>query len=308
MTDHLLRPSKAELLEILYQHRLLSTAQVHEIAGLSSGLRQTQRLLADLTRRELVSSIDAQRPGPLGMLRLWYLSERGAVVVEGAPNRPEPRRRLLTQEIASGPLQAHTLAVNDVGIAFLRAARQRGDDFGAQSWRHEVLHQIWSGTKPSREVLIPDAVFQYWVHDPKPIIRYRFLELDRASMLVSDLATKLARYARLHSCWSEYWESGRRHRAELAQWPAQYRAFPQVMVVLANPDRANLERRRKSLLALCRSEPELEECPEISISIVVFGELMERGPFAPIFHSPRHERLVNWLGEESGDSTKRRAA
>jgi hypothetical protein len=50
-------------------------------------------------------------------------------VVEAVPNRAEMRRRLLMSAMASGQLQAHTLAVNDVGIAFLAAARERGPRF-----------------------------------------------------------------------------------------------------------------------------------------------------------------------------------
>jgi hypothetical protein len=59
------------------------------------------------------------------------------------PGRVETRRKLLSPMDARGPLRAHTLAVNDVGIAFLKAARPRAEDeCGPLAWRHEVAHPI----------------------------------------------------------------------------------------------------------------------------------------------------------------------
>lgn len=48
--------------------------------------------------------------------------------------------RLIGADGAAGPLQAHTLAVNDAAICFIEAARGRGDEFGPFAWRHEIYH------------------------------------------------------------------------------------------------------------------------------------------------------------------------
>ena len=57
MTDRVSRPSAADVLDALYQHRLLATAQLHEMLARGVRLRQTQRLLADLAARSLVASV-----------------------------------------------------------------------------------------------------------------------------------------------------------------------------------------------------------------------------------------------------------
>ena len=193
-----------------------------------------------------------------------------------------------------------TLAVNDVGIAFLRAARHRGDDLGPLSWRHEVAHQLNLGRRYP-DLLVADAVLRYWTTslDGETALHYRFLELDRANLLMDDLVAKLARYVRLYRIWVE-----RRRTAagesEAPAWPVLYRAFPNVLVILANPNRANLQRRMETVRALCHAEPELRRCPPVSVSFALFEDLTAWGPFAPIFRRPGDDRLFNWLGQPAG--------
>ncbi len=80
----------------------------------------------------------------------------------------------------------------------MRAARARGDECGPLAWRHEIAHPI--GPAPGRrtpEQLIADALLTYQRNQPDGTtsFHYRFIELDRATMPVDDLAAKLARYA-----------------------------------------------------------------------------------------------------------------
>ena len=70
--------------------------------------------------------------GP-GTLSLWFVTDAGADAVETAGPRAEQRRRVTTPAQAEGLLRAHTIAVNDVGIAFTRAARELGDECGPGS-------------------------------------------------------------------------------------------------------------------------------------------------------------------------------
>ncbi|HSR26773.1 MAG TPA: replication-relaxation family protein [Candidatus Eisenbacteria bacterium] len=104
MTDRSSHLSAADALDALYQHRLLSTAQMHEILAAGVRLRQTQRLLAGLAARSLAASILPSRDSSDRSARLWYLTERGADVVEAGPDRTERRRRLLSTEMAAGRL------------------------------------------------------------------------------------------------------------------------------------------------------------------------------------------------------------
>ncbi len=115
---------------------------------------------------------------------------------------------------------------------------------------------------------------------------------------MDDLAAKLARYAALRRHWSAAGVT------ERPAWPVPYRAFPNVLVVLANPGRANLHRRLRTLLTLCGSEPELAESP-VSISFCFLDELTSRGPFAPIFRRQGDDRPVDWLGRPSNPPLSR---
>ena len=55
---------------------------------------------------------------------LWHLTERGVDAAATIPSRAETRRKVISPEQAAGPLQAHTIAVNDVGLC-LRAGGPR---------------------------------------------------------------------------------------------------------------------------------------------------------------------------------------
>jgi hypothetical protein len=298
MATRFLPAAAMRALDVLYQHRLVSTSQLRQIVLPERSVRWTQEVVAELGSRGLAASVPVQRPWPAHGERAWYVTRHGAALIESVPTRTETRRRLLTPELAAGGLQAHTLGVNDVGIAFLRAARERGHDFGPASWRHEVAHDLRAGPRQRRDLLVVDAVLRYWVVSPadRAALRYRFLELDRATVLMDDLAAKLARYAVLFRRWSEHWSAASGSQAGRPAWPQLYRAFPKVLVVLANRERANLTTRMETVIALCRSDPVLARTPEVAIFLVLFDELLSRGPFASIFRRLEDDRPVDWLG------------
>jgi hypothetical protein len=271
-----------ELLQSLAQHRLLTAAQVQAIHAPQASRRSAQRLLATLERERLAGSVRVA-----GALKLWHIAERGAELLARSRESAHQRPKVLTAEQAAGQLWRHTLAVNDVGIAFLRAARERGDEFGPLSWRHEVAHRL--GPRGRRGLVVADALITYLAREDREVaLEYRFLELDRATLTVDRLVAKLARYARLY-----------RDRDERGEptWQERYLAFPTVLVALAGARRELLERRRQTAIALCRSDPELERTPEVSISFCLLDDLTVGGPFAPVFTSPADpDRSVNWLG------------
>lgn len=281
-----------EILESVYQHRLLSTNQIHDLHTPAASIQWTRRLLARLAALGLVVAARGEHG-----LNLWHVTERGAITVETIGNRAEPRRKLLRPEQAAGPLQTHTLAVNDVGIAFAQAARDRGDECGPFAWRHEILHPI--GPPPGRrynEQLIADALLTYQLTSPDgpSTFYYRFIELDRATIQVADLADKLARYARLH-CYTPATDPG---RAAAPLWRSSYPVFPTVLVVLAgNRPRAALERRRSKVLALCADDDQLRTSPQVEIAACLLEDLTAHGPFAPVFHTLKDPgTAADWLG------------
>ncbi len=277
-----------EVLASLAQHRVLTSRQVLDIHLPDRNLRSAQRLLARLWHEGLAANAPRLRAQ-----RVWFVTERGIDVLRSA-GALDGEPKLLDASAAVGQLQAHTLAVNDAAIAFTTAARERGEEFGALSWRHEVAHPLSASRGRRVPRLIADAVLTYLRSDGEDLLlEQRFLELDRATLSVDRLTAELGRYPRLY-------------RASDGEgkplWRSRYPSFPAVLCVLDGAPRRLLLRRRDTACALLRADPELSRSPSLAIRFCLAGELAERGPFSPIFAEvgdPR--RAVNWLGEpESG--------
>jgi hypothetical protein len=283
-----------EVLTSIYQHRLLSTTQVHAMHMPGSTRRWAEQVLAQLASRGLTAFVRPGRGGP----RLYYLTLAGTQAVELIPTRVETRRKLITPEQAAGPLWRHTLAVNDTGIAFMRAARERGDDFGPFGWRHEIAHQAPAAGHTRGELLIADALLTYLALGPRDELtfHYRLLELDRATVPTDTLASKLARYADLyrHAPVAPGQPTGR------PAWKARYAIFPDIVCVLAGQPRAILTRRVQTVLALCREDPRLGSSPEVRVSLALLEDLQACGPFASIWRRPNDpSRALGWLGSRA---------
>ena len=276
-----------EIVASIAQHRVLSTPQIRALHFPCRSLRWAQRVLARLREAGLLDFVP--NLGPAGTpRRLWFATERGArVAVESGVL--EARPRLYDAEAASGPLQAHTLALNEAAICFARAARERGDDFGPLAWRHEVALRLGGGRRA--QTIFADAVLTYLrLTDSAVVIEQRFVELDRATLSVDRLAAELARYSRY------LYAKGK--RGELL-WEAQHPYFPPVICVLAGGTRGELERRRDTAVVLLRSNPEFTGAAELSVRLCLLEDLVERGPFAPIFVDARDpEEPVDWLVPE----------
>jgi Replication-relaxation len=279
----------AEVFASLGEHRILSTAQVRAIHFSNRSPRRTQQVLSYLERAELVAYVEARR----APRRLWFLTESGAdlAVVAGEVER---RPKILSPQQAAGPLRAHTLGVNEVGISFLRAARERGDEFGPLSWRHEVAHPLNRGRGRARRTLIADAVLSYVRTEERHFVfEQRFVEVDRATLSVERLVAELARYGRL--CHA-------RDKRGKSLWGGHYPSFPPVICALAGASRKALVRRRNVALLLLGNDPELLRAYGVTISFCFLDDLTSRGPFAPIFREVGEpDRAVNWLGEGEAD-------
>jgi hypothetical protein len=293
--DHALPGVAPAMLAGLYQHRLLTTTQLHALYTPQSRPRWTRRVLEALRARGLVARVQ----GP-GTLSLWFVTDAGADAVEAAGPRAEPRRRVTTQAQAEGLLRAHTIAVNDVGIAFTRAAHERGDECGPDSWRHEIAHPISTGSarKPP-QIVVADALLTYLqtAQDGALVLHQRFIELDRGTERPAEqLAAKIARYTRLRY-YTPTSASAPEPRPE-PLWRRCYRSWPHLLIVLADQTERRIQQRIARTLALYESDPGKDHRIAIPVSFVTRDELTTRGPFAPIFiTASQPERKVNWLGE-----------
>ena len=283
--------TEAEILGSLAQHRVLSTPQVKAIHLPDHCPRTAQRTMARLGERGFVAF--ATLPGEPGApRRLWYLTEAGAIAARDA-GMIDRLPRLLSAEQVTGPLQAHTLAVNNTGIAFLAAARQRGDECSPTSWRHEVGHPLNAGRGRARRSLISDAVLTYVrLTAEEVVVEQRFLELDRATLSIDRLGAELSRYARLYRATGADGEP---------LWINRYPWFPPILCVLAGRERSALQRRRETAVAMLGRDRGLLGAPEVSIRLCLAEDLAEAGPFEPIFTDFRDpERPTGWLVEELG--------
>lgn len=279
-------PAQAiEIVASVAQHRALSAEQIRTIHMPGVRERWAQRVLARIGRAGLLAHAQTTSVPQ----RLWFATELGlrAAKEQGAL---EGRPRLFSADEVVGPLQAHTVAVNEAGICFLKTARERDDEFGPLSWRHEVPHPLGGpGDRHRRRTLFADAVLTYLrLTDERVFVEQRFLELDRATMSVDSLAAELGRYAQLYRSAD---------KDGTPRWKSRYPSFPPVLCVLTGAGREVLERRRNTAIALMRSNPDLSRAPKLSIRICLAEDLASRGPFEPIFTELRRPKEpVSWLG------------
>lgn len=300
LEDHApLRDVAVEMLASLYQHRLLTTEQLHALHTPKATLRSTRRILAPLLRRELVDRVQS-----LGAFSLWYLTEAGARTIEATGALTEPRRWLAAPAHAAGPLRRHTIALNQVGVAFVRAARSEGDECGPCSWRHEIAHPIAPRRgRQAAELLVADALLSYVqiAKDGAFTLHQRFIELDRGTARPAEqLANKITRYARLRHYTPAATSAARESPEPL--WRRYYRSFPHLLIVLADQTPERTRQRIHRTIALHQSDPSNDQHGTVPVSFVALADLTDRGPFAPIFtNAEQPEQPVDWLGQPQAE-------
>lgn len=142
-----------------------------------------------------------------------------------------------------------------------------------------------NGFGRSHLTVVADALIQFEITPTggRPLRVYRFLELDRASTPVSRLVDKLLAYLRLaihESTWSH----------TLPTWPT-------LMVVFAGKRRAQLEQRKTTLAGALRNDPRARLIEIVATLLTLYDDLMEAGPFAPVFSTLESSEGVNVLGQ-----------
>jgi hypothetical protein len=294
--------ASVDVLASIHQHRVLTARQVHELHSPSRRLRWTQKMLVGLADQRLVER--AVGPHRLG---LWFLTRRGVETLERCGTLAEQRHHLITPIEAVGLLRKHTMAVNDTGIAFVKAARSRqGDECGAFSWRHEIAHPISPPRgRAKTRMVIADALLSYLQQTPDQslILHQRFIELDRGTIPVEHLANKLSRYAQLQHYKST--PPPAPGPPDAPAWRVYYRTFPTVLVVLADQTPVAARRRIQRVIALYRTDPQHATYGTVPTLFVTLAELILRGPFAPIFISiEQPEHYQDWLGNTNHHDTK----
>jgi len=272
-------PFGNQALASLYQHRLLTAVQLTRLLrpGINPLSRYVRRQLMDLRARGLADCVTRRRAHEA----VWFLTSHGATLVE-ASGEVRPRTYRMSVDRAAGPLQDHTLAVNDTGLAFVETARRLGHDCGPLDWIPEPAHHL--GEPTSGDNLLPDALLSYLAIDAASRQRTQlqfFLEIDRATMTVGRLAAKLSHYARYY----DHTPPGRSSAAGIPQaWRSRYPRFPRILIVLTGLTEPALDLRALDLAAHVRQLPQLRRHRDrFEAGVTTLRRLQSQGPFAPIF-------------------------
>lgn len=264
-----------EVLRAVYTHRLLTTAQLWELVAPTRTERWLQETLARLLAVGLLGRVRVAG----GQMGAWYLTPKGLRCAEGPT--VEVRGYRMTAEKAADAQQEHTLSLNEAGLAFVRAARMRGDDCWP-GWRNETAHRLGPG--PRADVVISDAVVEYTVvEEGGSSYLTRFLELDRITYDATRLVAKLETYARL---------------ANYAPGWRLYPKFPGVVIVMHNSrlGPGALDRRMDALAQLIPLSSVIATSPLFDLSVTTLFRLCGEGPFAPIFWKPGVPDFVDIRG------------
>ncbi|MFE7708805.1 replication-relaxation family protein [Streptomyces sp. NPDC057486] len=275
-----------QAMQVLYQHRLVSTRQLHQlITPHHSRAEYLRRQLHSLRETGLAETVGRRVTGQTELL--WWLTEKGANAIESVGLLPQRPYRM-SPEAALGPLQEHTLATVETGLAFVDWARRLGHECGPLDWSPEISHHYRDDARPGEELsLIPDAVLNYVHADQKAKQRTLltfFVEVDRTQMTIARLAQKLHAYAAYHA-FAPQPPSGRGAKASRRAAPAwryRYPAFPRLLLVLTGASDTRLARRIADLRSLAAGDPALATTG-LRAGVTTLGELRDQGPFEPIF-------------------------
>ena len=286
------RPSTAQAaagaLDLLYQHRLLTTGQLHRLQG--GGDRRPVYLRGHLNRlmaAGLVGRVRAHGRNSVRSEYVWFLTEQGADDIEnGRTLAVRPYR--VSEEAAAGSRQAHTLGLNEVGLAFLEHAQRLGHECGPLDWTPEVAHRLRDGQHGFEQShVISDAVLDY-VHvrprGARTMLRM-FIEYDRSTMTVGRLAGKLSGYARLYTYVPAQTARGRRSAGRTRPaWQYQYPVFPRLLIILDGAGPRALHARTADLVAQARADVRLMRLADrLRVGVSTLDQLRADGPFGATF-------------------------
>lgn len=277
-----------QAMQVLYQHRLVSTRQMHRlITPHHTRTEYLRRQLHTLRTAGLASAVGRRRSGQTELL--WWLTEKGAQSVESAGLLPQRPYRM-SPEAALGPLQEHTLATVETGLAFVSHARRIGHECGPLDWSPETAHYYRDPSRPGEDLaLIPDAVLNYVHTDTEQRQRTLltfFIEVDRTQMTIARLAQKLHAYAAYHEFIPQP-STARgartmRRTTSAPAWRSRYAVFPRLLLVLTGASAGRLERRIADLRSLAASDP-LLATTAVRAGVTTLDALSDQGPFAPVF-------------------------
>ncbi|MGW5355274.1 replication-relaxation family protein [Streptomyces sp. NPDC004031] len=302
-----------DVVPVLYQHRLMTTRQLHHL--LQPHVTTPVYLRRELARLRALGLADftlRNRGGGQGE-HAWYCTAAGADVAE-AGGEVTVRVFRMTEQAAASQLQEHTLAVNDTGLAFVRAARIAGHGCGPLDWEPELSHRYRDGESRTGDdaFLIPDAVLRYDHRGPggRATFLTLFLEIDRATMSPVRLLDKLRAYGRYQSYIpAATGRPGARPASTTEAWKSRYGVFPPVLFVFAAGARGSaraLVRRTADVRALAAGDGRLRRVAgRLRAGVTTLEQLQGPGPWAPVVvpvfgEDPAPVDVLTWARHADG--------
>lgn len=281
------------ILDALAWHRYLTLGQVKRLVcpwDVSKGYAgKTYDTLKALKRRGYTDSGQIDARG----VHIWFVTPKGLAVV------PQKRRRdyVPSQAMAVGSDAKHSYCVNEVSIAFAKAARERDDEDAVFALEHERL--LRPGTDATK--VTADGILQYTgmglTGKNSLDVAWAIVEVDRTTQF-GRIANRLRAYGEIRrkpSLWKKVLPD---------DWPpvlfvlaAEYRPRPRVGERNWTGDPRRAQTRCDRLVAYMGEiarEPSLRGLDMLFCSLPA---LIAQGPFAPIWHRPGHPEGLDWCGK-----------
>lgn len=281
-----------DVLTACLHHRLLTSAQMRALLAPTTSPRWMQMTTSQLHRGGLLGRVAARDSHRVSRRLVWYITDAGRAIAQ--PLVPY-RHHTMTADRAANALQRHTLTGNDVGIAFARHAERLGHYCGPYDWDHEVGHRYGAGNRA--RTVVPDLVVRTWLRAPDgDTLLTRFVEIDRGRYSPTVLRNKLRGYAELLTHTPPAQPGGPPPRPA---WTRAYPAFPKVLIVFADQSPTVVDRRIDVLAELCRLDPLVSRhLRTLGLGSAPLQQVIEDGPYGPIWRTPLVGHPVDLLGEE----------
>jgi hypothetical protein len=269
---------EARILQILACTRVATPHQLHTwLTPTATDTSTVRKHLNRMKHHRLVDANTERRP------HIWFLTDTGLAEARRAGLAEHRTTSVTGEHVAASPAYAHALAVTDAAVAFSRrlptednlptALGEVGD------WEVEVAHPLGAAG-----LLVPDAV----LHLRYPELPHAFVEVDRATMSLGRLVTKVGTYDRYRGLvpqrartigesvpdwWTRYPRAAGQHR------------FPPLLIVLTGKNPGVLANRAADVLsgvAMLRGV----RSRQFAVGAATLADVQQHGALSAVWHTP----------------------
>lgn len=287
--DSSLSPATTELgvehelriLQLLACTRVATPHQLHTwLTPSATDTSTVRRYLRRMASSGLVAANEERRPS------IWFLTAAGLAEARRAGLADHRTTDVTGEHVAASPAYAHALAVTAAAVAFSRNLRPDtsvGTAFGeVADWEVEVAHPLGSAG-----LLVPDAVLHLRYAD----VPHAFVEVDRATMSLGRLVTKVAAYERYRTHARPAGPRTPARAAGLPDWWTRYpRAagrdrFPPLLIVLDGKSRDVLGTRAADLLKGAATLRGIRN-RQFAVGVATLADVQEHGALSAVWSAP----------------------